>query len=102
MEIGLLTVNIEEKLLCKSFHQKNPNYIIIITDNFLCDVYAQDVYDKYPLDFANPDWHKYENPLEVKYANTQIIIYSIFILYPIYKKIYRKNENHYWNSQSRV
>lgn len=39
-------------------------------DNFLKDEYAEEIYDKFPTDFEN--WHKYNNPLEVKYANDNI------------------------------
>jgi len=75
-------VNIEENVLCESFRQKNPNYIII--DNFLCDEYAQYVYDEFPLDFGNPDWHKYENPVEVKYANNNISSFKDNLQYLFY------------------
>lgn len=42
----------------------------IIIPNFLNEKYAEAVYSQYPNDFEM--WHKYYNPLEVKYANDNI------------------------------
>lgn len=39
-------------------------------DNFLKDEYAEEIFKKFPNDFEN--WHKYYNPIEVKYANDDI------------------------------
>lgn len=39
-------------------------------DNFLKDEYAEEIYKGFPTDFEN--WHKYYNPIEVKYANDDI------------------------------
>jgi Rps23 Pro-64 3,4-dihydroxylase Tpa1-like proline 4-hydroxylase len=39
-------------------------------DNFLKEEYAEEIYKNFPTDFEN--WHKYCNPLEVKYANDDI------------------------------
>jgi len=59
--------NIDE--LSKKFINDDPfNYIKI--DNFLNLNYAEKLYNEYPNDFSN--WHKYWNPLEVKYANDDI------------------------------
>jgi Rps23 Pro-64 3,4-dihydroxylase Tpa1-like proline 4-hydroxylase len=38
----------------------------IVIDNFLSSEYAYKLSDLFPSDYTN--WHKYENPLEVKYA----------------------------------
>jgi Rps23 Pro-64 3,4-dihydroxylase Tpa1-like proline 4-hydroxylase len=56
-------INIDE-LKEKFINAKPFSYVVI--DNFLKDEYAQDLYDKYPN--INQDWHKYNNPLEIKYA----------------------------------
>ena len=42
----------------------------IIIDNFLNNDYVELISKNYPTDFEN--WHKYYNPLEVKYANDNI------------------------------
>lgn len=39
-------------------------------DNFLKEEYAEELFKHFPTDFEN--WHKYYNPLEVKYANDNI------------------------------
>ena len=39
-------------------------------DNFLKKEYAEEIFKNFPTDFEN--WHKYYNPLEVKYANDDI------------------------------
>nr|QFG74443.1 MAG: GDP-mannose 4,6 dehydratase [Megaviridae environmental sample] len=39
-------------------------------DNFLKDEYAEEIFKNFPTDFEN--WHKYYNPIEVKYANDNI------------------------------
>lgn len=39
-------------------------------DNFLQKDYAEEIYKSFPTDFEN--WHKYWNPIEVKYANDDI------------------------------
>ena len=41
----------------------------IIIPNFLNENYAEDIYNKFPTDFETDNWHKYMNPIEVKYAN---------------------------------
>lgn len=38
----------------------------LVIDNFLSTEYADKLSDLFPSDYTN--WHKYENPLEVKYA----------------------------------
>ena len=40
----------------------------IIIPNFLSTEYAELIYKKFPEDINNGNWHKYCNPLEVKYA----------------------------------
>ena len=42
----------------------------IIINNFLNEEYANKIADLFPTDFEN--WHKYFNPIEVKYANDKI------------------------------
>lgn len=39
-------------------------------DNFLKHEYAEEIFKNFPNDFEN--WHKYCNPIEVKYANDDI------------------------------
>lgn len=39
-------------------------------DNFLKQEYAEEIFKNFPTDFEN--WHKYYNPLEVKYTNDNI------------------------------
>lgn len=64
---GKWVENITE--LKRSYTNSFPfGYIKI--DSFLNEEYAEKIYNKYPLDFDN--WHKYYNPLEVKYANDKI------------------------------
>lgn len=38
----------------------------IIIPNFLNSEYAEEIYNKFPNDYSN--WHKYYNPIELKYA----------------------------------
>lgn len=42
----------------------------IIIPNFLNEEYAELIYNKFPSNFEN--WHKYYNPIEIKYANDDI------------------------------
>lgn len=39
-------------------------------ENFLQKDYVEEIYESFPTDFEN--WHKYCNPIEVKYANDNI------------------------------
>ncbi len=59
--------NIDE--LKRSYSNSEPFSHIKIS-NFLNNDYAEEIFKKYPNDFEN--WHKYYNPLEVKYANDSI------------------------------
>lgn len=59
--------NIDE--LKRSYCNSEPFSHIKIS-NFLNNEYAEEIFKKYPNDFEN--WHKYYNPLEVKYANDSI------------------------------
>jgi Rps23 Pro-64 3,4-dihydroxylase Tpa1-like proline 4-hydroxylase len=57
----------------KSLHQQYISaepFEHIIIPNFLNEKYANEIANKFPLDFDN--WHKYHNPIEVKYANDNI------------------------------
>jgi len=40
----------------------------IIIPNFLNESYAELLYKSFPVDIENESWHKYYNPIEVKYA----------------------------------
>lgn len=51
--------------LRKIFSNAKP-YEHIVIDNFLQGDFAEQIYKEFPNDFTN--WHKYNNPLEVKYA----------------------------------
>lgn len=51
--------------IAENFRNATP-YESIVIDNFLDPVYAEQIYNQFPTDFDN--WHKYENPIEVKYA----------------------------------
>lgn len=42
----------------------------IIIDNFLDEIYANQLYNSFPENFDN--WYKYENPIEVKYTYDNI------------------------------
>ena len=59
--------NIDE--LKRSYSNSEPFSHTKIS-NFLNNDYAEEIFKKYPNDFEN--WHKYYNPLEVKYANDSI------------------------------
>ena len=58
------TDNLREQFL------KAKPFPYIIIDNFLNDNYVELISKNYPVDFEN--WHKYYNPLEVKYAKDNI------------------------------
>ena len=59
--------------ISKSFQNTRPfNYHII--DNFLNDTIANTVCEEFPLDLKQ--YHKYYNPIEVKYANNKIDTFS--------------------------
>lgn len=66
---GNWTSDIEN--LNKLFINAEP-YEHIIIPNFLNENYAEDIYNKFPTDFETDNWHKYMNPIEVKYANDYI------------------------------
>lgn len=55
--------------LCDLFLNAKPFKHIVI-DNFLNEEYANELYDSFPEIFD--DWHKYENPIEVKYSYDNI------------------------------
>jgi dTDP-glucose 4,6-dehydratase len=55
--------------LSQSYANAEPFKHVII-NNFLNTDYVEKIYEKYPTDFEN--WHKYYNPIEVKYANDDI------------------------------
>jgi|TARA_B110000114_G_scaffold3624_1_gene3690 Rps23 Pro-64 3,4-dihydroxylase Tpa1-like proline 4-hydroxylase len=59
--------------LAKKFRRARP-YESVVIDNFLNKEYANKIYDTFPSDFEN--WHKYENPIEVKYALDKIDLLS--------------------------
>lgn len=55
----------------KNKYSYNPFGHIII-ENFLNKDYIENVYNNFPTNINNNNWHKYNNPLEVKYANDNI------------------------------
>jgi Rps23 Pro-64 3,4-dihydroxylase Tpa1-like proline 4-hydroxylase len=59
----------DDKLSDKYQNALPINHVII--DNFLNIDYAEKIYEKYPT-VIDEKWHKYNNPLEVKYANNDI------------------------------
>ena len=60
----------ETSVLNEKFKNAEPFEHIIIP-NFLSKKYADIIYKKYPDDYEK--WHKYSNPLEVKYACDDIL-----------------------------
>ena len=54
----------------KSEFQGNTPFDHIVINNFLKDEIAEQIFENFPTNFN--EWHKYENPLEVKYANDDI------------------------------
>jgi Rps23 Pro-64 3,4-dihydroxylase Tpa1-like proline 4-hydroxylase len=66
-KFGEWTKNIDS--LKKSFQNAEPFEHIVI-DNFLSDEYAEEIYNLFPANYEN--WHKYCNPLEVKFAYDDI------------------------------
>ena len=74
--------DLSKKELQEKFINAKPfSYIVI--DNFLKDEYAEELYNNYPE--INNEWHKYNNPLEVKYAydniNNMSDVYKNFFYY---------------------
>lgn len=57
-------INETDKLKEQFINAKPFEHIVI--DNFLQNVFAEKIYNEFPENFSN--WHKYYNPLEVKYA----------------------------------
>jgi len=56
--------------ILKEEYNKALPFEHIKLDNFLKEEYAEQIYKNFPVDFEN--WHKYWNPIEVKYANDNI------------------------------
>ena len=54
----------------KDTFQTNNPFSHCVIDNFLSEEYSEKLYENFPTLKANPDlhWHKYYNPIEVKYA----------------------------------
>jgi len=44
----------------------------VIIPNFLKDDYAEMIFNSFPTDITSEKWHKYYNPMEIKYANDDI------------------------------
>ena len=55
--------------MSKKFINAQP-FDHIKIENFLSDEYAELLHDNFPTNYDN--WHKYWNPIEVKYANDDI------------------------------
>lgn len=53
--------------LQKQFLAADPFEHIVI-ENFLSDAYAEQIFQAFPTDIESGKWHKYNNPLEVKFA----------------------------------
>lgn len=64
---GEWTNNIEEKK--QTFKNAKPFGHVVI-NNFLREDIAEEIFNEFPTDFSN--WHKYYNPLEVKFAYDNI------------------------------
>jgi len=63
--------------LKEKFSNSKPVKHIII-DNFLNMDFARKCAENYPDNFLeNPSWHKYNNPIEVKYANDKLETFSV-------------------------
>lgn len=61
-------INDTESLFIK--YNSSVPFKHIRIDNFLKNEYAEEIFKNYPNDFEN--WHKYYNPIEVKYSNDDI------------------------------
>jgi len=57
--------------LQKKFIDAEP-FDHIIIPNFFSDEYAEILYNNFPQDIESGNWHKYNNPLEIKYAYDDI------------------------------
>lgn len=66
---GDWTKNIDE--LKDNFKNAKPFEHVIIP-NFLSEEYANNLYKLFPTDVKDGNWHKYWNPIEVKYAKDEI------------------------------
>jgi Rps23 Pro-64 3,4-dihydroxylase Tpa1-like proline 4-hydroxylase len=78
------SINIDN-LKDKFINAKPFSYVVI--DNFLKEEYAEELYNNYPT--ITSEWHKYNNPLEKKYAYDNLSEMS-----PIYKDFF-----YYLNSE---
>ena len=47
-------------------------YEHVIIPNFLNEEYANQLFENFPEDIHSDNWHKYNNPIEFKYANDKI------------------------------
>ena len=59
-----------ESLKKQFIHNKPFDHIII--PNFLNEEFAELIYSHFPEDVTNNKWHKYYNPIELKYANDDL------------------------------
>jgi Rps23 Pro-64 3,4-dihydroxylase Tpa1-like proline 4-hydroxylase len=64
---GKWTEDIEK--LNQKFNSADP-FDHIVINNFLNEEYAEEIYKNFPEDYEN--WHRYMNPLEVKFTNDKI------------------------------
>ena len=58
-------------ILSKQFVTNKP-FDHIIIPNFLNESFAEEVYNYFPEDIENNSWHKYYNPIELKYAKDDL------------------------------
>ena len=74
--------NVEE--LKKKFVGSEP-FDNIIIPNFFSEEFAESLFQQFPTDIENGKWHKYNNPLEIKFAyddvkNLPIVLKDAFYL----------------------
>lgn len=68
-KFGSWTKNIND--LKQKYLNAKPFEHIIIND-FLDEAYINSIYDEFPQNYDSDEWHKYYNPIEIKYANDKI------------------------------
>ena len=56
----------------KEDFQQNKPFEHIIIPNFLNEEFANQIFDNFPEDIDTSEWHKYYNPIELKYAKDNL------------------------------